>query len=61
MSAIVHCPAGSKVTGGGFYASPYVKVHNSFQSGNGWWVIGSDDSILNDGTMSAAATCLRIG
>jgi hypothetical protein len=61
VSARVQCPAGSVVTGGGFYANQHVKIHDSFKQSNGWEVIGDNDSILHDGSMSAAATCLEIG
>jgi hypothetical protein len=54
------CPAGSKVTGGGFYVGSMDIVH-SRQSGNGWNARVSRGLLGGRDDFTVYATCLSIG
>jgi hypothetical protein len=55
----VECPAGSVVTGGGFFVGD-AQIHLSEKSGNGWLVIGSTSLFTPSASLRAHATCLRM-
>jgi hypothetical protein len=55
--AVMTCPTGSVVTGGGFASNSYLAVYNSSVMGNGWEVDAQNKSSLNQ-PLNAYAICL---
>jgi len=55
--AVMDCPSGSVITGGGFAGNSNLVVYSNFASGNGWQVYGNNKS-STDQLLNAYAICL---
>jgi hypothetical protein len=56
VTAVASCPAGTVLTGGGYFPSPTVGVSVSYASGNSW-VVGAASNIFG-GDVSVQAVCV---